>query len=168
MQVLTIYAFGVAVGIPAGSAYKAIGRADVLVKLAVPRAALLIAAVAVFVNNGIVAVAASHAVVAGLFSIIGMLLASRLLSVALRGLLRAMWAPLVATAGMAVALLLVRELVVSPWPQLVIAGLIGAAVYLALIRVFARDALADLRAKIAAGRAPADDQRTIRETDVIA
>jgi PST family polysaccharide transporter len=168
MQVLTVYAFGVAVGIPAGSAYKAIGRADVLLKLAVPRSALLIAAVALFVDNGIVAVAASHAAVAGLFSIIGLLLASRLLAVELRGIVRAIWPSLVAAAGMAVGLLLVRSVIGSPWPQLIAAGLVGGGLYLALIRVFARDALADLRAKVAAGRVPHGDPRAIRETDVIA
>jgi lipopolysaccharide exporter len=168
MQVLTVYAFAVAVGIPAGSAYKAIGRADVLLKLAVPRSAMLVAAIAVFVDTGIVAVAACHAAVAGLFSITGLLLASWLLAVEPRRIAVAIWPPLVAAAGMAAGLLLVREVVVSPWPQLIVASVVGGLLYLALIRFFAREALADLREKIAAGRAPRGDPWAVHETDVIA
>ena len=47
-QVLTLYALGVAIGMPAGSAYKALGRVKVLLLLAIPRAGLLITALRVF------------------------------------------------------------------------------------------------------------------------
>jgi lipopolysaccharide exporter len=160
MQVLSIYAFGVAVGIPAGSAYKAVGRADVLLKLAVPRSALLVAAVAVFVDDGIVAVAACHAAVAGLFSVIGLLLASRLLAVGVRSIARAIWPPLAATAGMGAGLVLLREVIVSDWLLLIAAGLVGGLLYVGLLSLFAREALADLRAKIAAGRGARAEPRT--------
>ena len=57
MQMLVLYSFVSAVGIPAGTAYKAAERVDVLLKLAVPRLLLLIAALATFVDHGLVAAA---------------------------------------------------------------------------------------------------------------
>ena len=46
MRVLSLYAFGVALGIPAGIAYKATGQAGILLKLAIPRAALVVTSIA--------------------------------------------------------------------------------------------------------------------------
>ena len=58
----------VAIGIPAGIAYKATGQAGILLKLAMPRTALVIGSIALFVDEGIVAVAACQAAVAALFA----------------------------------------------------------------------------------------------------
>ena len=73
MRLLTIYAFAVTVGIPGWygvqgggprwRAAQARGAAD----------RMLVVGVAIFVSSGITAVAATHAVVAGLFSVIGIL-----------------------------------------------------------------------------------------------
>ena len=174
MRLLTIYAFAVTVGIPAGTAYKAVGRAGVLLKLAVPRTTMLVAGVWIFVSSGITAVAAVHAVVAGLFSVIGIYLASRLLGVGLSRLLRVGAAPLAATAGMAAVVIAIDALFDSAVLTVLVAGVAGAAVYVGLLRLLAPDAARDLREKMRAAPAPheppgePDPLVVTRETDVIA
>jgi PST family polysaccharide transporter len=145
MQLLTIYALGVTIGIPAGTAYKAVGRAGVLLALGVPRTLLLIAAIAIFVDNGIVAVAACMAGVAALFATIGLLLAMRLLAVGPRSVWSAVWPTLVSTAGMAAVLIPVERGIESPWMELTLGVAAGGATYTALLFLFARDALVRLR-----------------------
>lgn len=156
-QVLTLYALAVTIGIPAGTAYKATGRAGVLLKLAVPRAILAVTAIAVFVHEGIVAVALCQTAVAGLFALIGIGLASHLLEVGIGPIWRAIWAPFLAAAGMAAVLVPIERAISSPWPVLVLGGAAGGCVYLALVWLFARDTLRHLRATAFAGRqAPPD------------
>ncbi len=134
-QILTLYALAVAIGIPAGSAYKALGRVRVLLLLAVPRAGLLIAALVLFGSHGIVAVAACQAAVAAAFSATGIVLASRLLELRARRLWSSAWPSLAATAGMAVVLLLGAPLV-GGWPGVVTGAVAGGAAYLALLWLF--------------------------------
>jgi PST family polysaccharide transporter len=133
MQLLTVYALAVAVGIPAGTVYKAIGRADVLLKLAIPRGLLLVAAVAVFVDRGIVAVAACQAAVAGLFAVIGLALACHLLAVRPRQVWAAAWPALASSVAMLAVMVGLDAALGRPWPSLLAAGGAGTAVYLAVL-----------------------------------
>lgn len=139
MRILTLYALGVTLGIPAGSAYKAVGRADVLLKLALPRAALAITAIALVVNDGIAAVAAAQAGVACLFALIGIVLASRLLSVGGRAIWREIWPTLIASAGLAAAALGVDALLGSPLAAALAGAAAGGLVYAALMWLLARE-----------------------------
>ena len=141
MQVLTLYALAIAFGIPAGTAYKASGRAGVLLAIGAPRLCLLVVSVAVFVDQGIVAVAACVGIVTMVFALIGLGIATRMLRVRIRALLATVWAPVAAATGMAVVLLAVREAIASPWPALVAGMLLGGLTYLALLRLLARDSL---------------------------
>src|SRR5439155_2318803 len=100
MQLLTLYALGVTLGIPVGTAYKAVGRVGVLLALIAPATCLLIALVAIFVNHGIVAVAACVAGVTLLFDVIGLAILTRQFQIVPRLFWNAAWPPLVATAGM--------------------------------------------------------------------
>jgi lipopolysaccharide exporter len=174
MRLLTVYAFAVTIGIPAGTAYKAVGRAGVLLKLAIPRTIMLVVGVWIFVHSGLTAVAATHAVVAGLFSVIGIALASRLLAVRGRDLLRLGAAPLVATAAMSVVVFAIDSLFDSALVSVLAGAAAGAAVYLAVLSMLARDAVDDLRTKLRSPQVPAEapgelDPLTVtRETDVIA
>ncbi len=174
MRLLTVYAFAVTIGIPAGTAYKAVGRAGVLLKLAIPRTIMLVVGVWIFVDRGLTAVAATHAVVAGLFSVIGIALASRLLAVRARDLVRLGAAPLVATAAMSVVVFAIDSLFDSALVSVIAGAAAGAAVYLAVLSMLARDAVEDLRTKLRSPRVPAEapgelDPLTVtRETDVIA
>jgi lipopolysaccharide exporter len=157
MQVLTVYALGVVVGIPAGTAYKAVGRADVLLKLAVPRGILLVAAIAVFVDRGIVAVAACQAAVAALFAAIGIALASRLLGVGFGRLWAAGRAAVVATGAMLGAMVPIEAAIDSPWPALLAGGAAGTLTYLAALWVLDRDSILRIRDMALPGRGPAPE-----------
>jgi O-antigen/teichoic acid export membrane protein len=145
MQVLAVYALAVAVGIPAGTAYKAVGRADVLLKLAVPRGVLVIASIAVFVDRGIAAVAACQAAVAGLFGAIGIWLAARLLAVGWRRIWAAAWPVVAAVGPMLAAMLAIKTAIASPWPALVVGTVAGSATYLAVLWALDRDSILRLR-----------------------
>jgi lipopolysaccharide exporter len=145
MRVLTLFAVGLAVAIPAGTAYKSIGRAVVVLRLAVPRAVLLVALIAVFVDRGIVAVAACQAAVAALFAAIEIALATRLLEVGVRRLWGAMWPVLTATSAMLGAMLAVEAAVASPWPALAAGAAAGAVTYLATLWLLDRESILRIR-----------------------
>lgn len=153
-QILTLYALGVTIGIPAGTVYKATGRAGVLVRLAVFRAALLAAGVLLLVDQGITAVAGSQAAVASLFSLIGLALASRLLAVRPLEIARAVWPAVVPTAGMAAALVAVERSIDSPWLAVLAGTAAGGVVYLALVATVAPASLRYIRSRLAGGAAP--------------
>lgn len=145
MQLLVVYALGSTIGTPAGTIYKATGRAHILLALSVPRTCLAIASIAIFVDHGIVAVATCLAVVTGAFTIIGLALAMRLLSVSASMMWSAIWPALAATAGMTAVLIPLERAISSPWPALLAGGVLGGLVYFGLLWVFARDALLRLR-----------------------
>ena len=141
MQILTVYALGVTIGIPAGSAYKATGRAGVLLKLGVARLALVVAGLALFVDNGIAAAAACQAAVAALASVVGIALAARLLKVGIRPIWRESWPSAVAAVALAAALVAVVAVVDSAVLELALAAVVGPAVYLGALALVARDQL---------------------------
>ena len=153
-QILTIYALGVTIGIPAGTVYKATGRAGVLLRLAIFRAALLAAAVLLVVDRGIDAVAASQAAVAGLFSLIGLGLATRLLSVRPSEIARAVWPCLLPTAGMAAVLIGIDAAIGPEWLVILAGAVAGAVTYLGLVAIVAPASLRYIRLRLAGRTAP--------------
>jgi PST family polysaccharide transporter len=148
MRVLSLYGLGVAIGIPAGIAYKATGQAGVLLKLALPRTALVVGSIALVVDQGIVAVAACQAAVAALFALIGLGIASRMLAVAPAHLASALWPALVAAAGMGVAGLAASVAIESPWAAIAVGVPLSAAVYAGLLWLLARDVVRDIRRRL--------------------
>ncbi len=148
MQMLSLFALAITIGVPAGTVYKAIGRAGIILWLALPRAVLVLAGVALFVDEGIVAVAACQTAVAVLFDVFGLALASRLLGVGGGAILAELWPSALATAAMAAAMLPLDMVVASPWLSLALAGLAGAALYGATLWLFAREAIRDLLARL--------------------
>lgn len=168
MQVLALYALSVALSIPAGAVFKAIGRADVLLKLALPRLALLIAVLAVFVDEGIVAVAVCQATVAALFAVAENVLAARALGAKTKPMLSALWPPLVATAVMAAVLVGAQALIEPAWLVVLAGGVAGGVTYLAVIWMLIPDAIRRLVETARPRPAPPGDLATPRETDVIA
>jgi O-antigen/teichoic acid export membrane protein len=141
MQVLTLYALGVAAGIPAGSAYKAVGLVRTLLALAIPRAGLLVAALALFGSRGIAAVATCQAAVAVAFAAVGIALASRLLGVAVGRLWGAAWPSLAAATGMIAVLVPLERAIGRPWPAVLAGALGGGLAYVALLCAFDRPSL---------------------------
>jgi O-antigen/teichoic acid export membrane protein len=169
MQVLTIYAFAVTVGIPAGTAYKATGRAGVLLNLGIARLALVALALILFTDLGITAVAASQAAVAGAASVVGIALASRLLEVRLSGIFTAVWPAVCGAVLMAVPMVLVDRLVEGAWPALIAGGAVGLLTYVGFLLLAAPDTVRFLRDKMFPARVePPEDITATRETDVIA
>jgi PST family polysaccharide transporter len=151
MRVLSVYGLAVAVGIPAGIAYKATGQAGILLKLAVPRAALVVASIALLVDEGIVAVAACQAAVAALFAVIGMAIASRMLHVRPAQLASAIGPAAVAAGAMGAAALGIAAAIESPWPALAVAIPVSAATYAGTLRLVAPALVRELRDRLAAG-----------------
>jgi len=141
MRVLSLFAFAVTIGIPAGTVYKSLGRLNVLIGLAVPRTILAVGSIVVFVHEGIVAVAACQAVVAGIFALIGIGLATRLLSADPKRLLGSAWPSLAAGAVMAAVLALLLWAIDSPWVVLALGVPLGAVAYLGMLWVLAADSL---------------------------
>ena len=147
MRVATLFALAVALGIPAGTAYKATGNASILLKLAIPRVLLAAALIAIFVSDGIVAVAACQAAVATLFGVIGLAVAARLLSVRPRAIALALWPGLaVATATAATLLAVVLLIQNPPALALLVAVPVGAAVYACALWGVAPDVPREVRA----------------------
>lgn len=143
MRVLALYALLLTVNIPAGTTYKAIGRPQVLLALAIPQLAVLIVSLTLLVDEGIVAVAACQAGAAGLVALLSTALAARLLAVRPRALLDEVWAPVLAAAIMGALLVGVEELL-PKWPALLVGAVAGTATYAAVLLVIRREALEDL------------------------
>jgi PST family polysaccharide transporter len=152
MRVLAVYAFGVAMGIPAGNAYKATGQAGILLKLALPRTVLVVGSIAVLVDHGIVAVTGCQASVAAIFAIIGMVIASRMLAVRAAQLASMLVPPAVAAAGMGITALGISAAIDAPWAALAVGVSAAAAVYAALLWLVAPDFVRDLRFRVAEAR----------------
>jgi O-antigen/teichoic acid export membrane protein len=153
MQVLTLFAVAITVGIPAGTAYKSIGRIDILVKLAIPRALLAVASILIFVDEGIVAVAACQAGVAVLFSLINIGLASRMLSTGARRIWAVVWPALAGGAAMAVIIELAVLAVDGSVATVAVAAPAGVAAYVGTLWLVAPDALRTLWRTAFSGRA---------------
>ena len=64
MQVLSLFALAITIDIPAGTVYKAIGKAHILLRLSIPKALLLIVGLILFTHYGIVPAAACQTVLA--------------------------------------------------------------------------------------------------------
>jgi lipopolysaccharide exporter len=145
MQVLVLYALLPAITTPAGTAYKAIGRADILLKLAIVRVPMLVGLLALFVERGIEAVAACMAGMVAIFFVVSMVIAVRLLHVRAADVWRAVAPAVVASAAAGAAALPAALLIDWAWPALFV-GLIAAGVaYVAVLALLAPDSLRELR-----------------------
>lgn len=167
MQILTVYALGVTVGIPAGAAYKATGRAGILLKLGLARLALVTVGLALFIEHGIEAAAASQAVVAALAAIAGIALAARLLNVGIQAIIEEAWPSLLAAASLAVALLGVRHFVQPQLLELLVAGVAGSVVYVGTLALVEPTQLRYLLARLRPpAPVPADDPELAADAEV--
>jgi O-antigen/teichoic acid export membrane protein len=155
MQLLVVYAFFPAITAPPGIIYKAIGRADILLKLAFVRTPLLIVSLALFVSQGITAAAACQAGVAVVFFFVTTAIASRMLDVTARRIWVAVWPATAAAAVLAVVLAVVHRLIESPWPALTVGAVAGGAAYLGVLWLVAPNSLRYLLARLAPTSLPA-------------
>jgi O-antigen/teichoic acid export membrane protein len=168
MRVLALSGPAFCAGIPAGTVFKSVGRANVLLALGIPRTILLIAAIAFFVHFGIVAVAGVMTAVVTVFAGTSLILAAKLLQLRLRELWSASWPALASTAGMVAVLLPIAETITSPWPALMVSALAGSATYLLLLFLFAREAIKRLRETAFPSRPPGEAPTGAREPELVA
>jgi PST family polysaccharide transporter len=141
MQVLAAFAFVATIDVPAGTAYKSIGRVDILVRIAIPRAILVVVAIALLVDQGIVAVALCQTAIGALFALLAIGLASRLLGTGLRAIAVAAWPAIAAGGAMALILAVASLALDDPYVTLGVAGPAGVLTYLAVLRIAAPDVL---------------------------
>lgn len=144
-QVLCIWALMSPIAMVCGNAFKSRGRADIVLWIAIPQAAAIVVGSLLLVRRGIVAVSWLQAGIAVVAQIITLGTTMRMFTVSLRQVIRSLVAPLLASAGMAVVLLAVRHAISSPWPAVIVGGVIGAAVYGCLLHVLAPQLLLHLR-----------------------
>lgn len=144
MQVMALWTLMSPINIMIGTAYKAMSRVDILLKIALPQALVLIPALLVFVHQGIVAIAACQAVVMTGFTVLAMGVATRMLNVTVRQLAVACRPAVIAVAGLTVALVAVERSIVEPWPALAVGVATGGGVYVGLLWLVARDAMREL------------------------
>jgi PST family polysaccharide transporter len=147
MQVMALWAMLSPINIMVGTAYKAMSRVDILLKIALPQALVLIPALLIFVHDGIVAVAACQAIVMTAFTLIAMLVATRMLHVTLREIAVASRPAVIAVAGMTAVLVAVEVSIGEPWLALVAGTVLGGAAYVGLLWLVARDAMRELLAR---------------------
>ena len=171
MQVLAIFGLAIATGIPAGTAYKATGRAGLLLWLASIRMVLVIALLASFVGQGIVAAGACQAAVAVLAEGAGIIVASRLLDLPVPRILAEAVPAAIAATAMAIPLIAISLFIESSLAALLLGTAVGAVVYLLVIALVAPDSIRYLRDRLLSstpqGPGPASLAVT-HETDVIA
>ena len=144
VQILSIGFAGWPIGQVAGSAFKATRRIDVMVKLAVPQGVILVVLIAVFVRQGLVAVAACQSAVRLVFVLIGMYVSTTVLGFRGRDLWGAIWPALAAAAGLAIVTFAVGQVVHPPLLRLVVSTVCGGAVYVALTGLLAGELVSDL------------------------
>ena len=172
MQLLTLYAFSVAFSVPAGIAYKATGRAGILLQIALVSLVLTVIGLILFTDRGINAVAAVQVAVAAGGSFAQLVVATKLLGASVGGLVGAARPAITGAVLMAVPMLLVQHFVEAPWPALLLGVTLGFATYVAVLLRTAPETFRFLKEKLV-GSAPevleelTEDASKPHETDVL-
>jgi hypothetical protein len=145
MQVLSLWAFMTTMGMIWGNLFKACARPDILLKLAIPQAAALVAGSILVVHRGIVAVSWVQAAIAIAAQVTVIVIAQRMFGLTVRSVLRALRPAILASGGLGAVLLVLRHVVTAPWAALVSGGFIGGAVYIGLLLLFAPEVVKRFR-----------------------
>ncbi|HEX9991111.1 MAG TPA: lipopolysaccharide biosynthesis protein [Chloroflexia bacterium] len=167
MQVLSIYMVLGAVSHWPGVVYKALGRPGILNRLSFLKLAMLAPALWwAATNYGIVGVAWAHLVVRVIGILIDMWVVSRFVKIGVLTILRAIWPPVAASLVMALVVRVIFTL--SPdeqsIPVMLLAIVVGAAVYAATIWVLDRQAVMSL---LTLGRSLIQRRRPAPATDLL-
>lgn len=144
-QVLCVWAGASAFLFLCGNVYKACGRADLSLKLAVPQAVALVIGTLAFVDRGFVAIAWVQAGIAVCGLLASIIIARQLFRLAFCHMFQAVRPALLGAAGLAITLAVVERTISSPWPAILIGGGVGAAVYIGLIILMAPDSFKALK-----------------------
>lgn len=148
IQAIALYAMLLSLMHNASSAYKAQGNFRVMTWLGLTRLALLFPALwwAVTMAGSIVAVGWMHALIALIGTVIGLIVAARMLGLPLSELFNSLWPAMLAGCVMAVALFVVVELTntLQPFIQLLLAIPTGALVYGIVLWFCSRNTVLDV------------------------
>jgi O-antigen/teichoic acid export membrane protein len=148
MQALALASLAITIDIPAGTVYKAVGRGRILLRLSIPRLAILAGALAVFTRYGIVAAALCGTVIALTFALIGIGLVWRMLGATPRMLWVQVWPLCVSVAIMSAGTVALRSLIGSPALELLVCAPAGAALYVLSLWRLAPHVVLDVLSKV--------------------
>ncbi|HEX8472992.1 MAG TPA: lipopolysaccharide biosynthesis protein [Pyrinomonadaceae bacterium] len=148
LQALSIAGCLRSLGSHAGDVYKATGRPDILVKLGVLRAAVLIPALIWGARYGIFGVAVAQIIVTGASTLVNLYVAGKIMEVSMRALLGEFKTAILSAAAMVVGLqLLLPVLKGSPkWIGLSAAVVAGGAIYVGVAWLVGRETIEQARA----------------------
>jgi O-antigen/teichoic acid export membrane protein len=149
MQALAIAGCLRSLGSHAGDVYKATGRPDILVKLGVARAVILVPAMIWAARYGIEGVALAQIAITALSTVANLFIAGKMLSVSVWSLFAEFRAAFAGSLIMGVALYFFKGILsgqanLSPTAALITLILTGAVIYAAGIFVFNREAIAQV------------------------
>jgi PST family polysaccharide transporter len=147
MQAISIYALLISLGYNAGDVYKAQGRSDILAKIALLHAFLLVPALMYVINStgSIVMVGWTQAGVAFIISVVYLFVAMRILKLSPALLLNTFKIPFIPAVGMCLAIIGTLSVLrgAESWVLLVSGTIIGAAVYGSILWLINRQIVDD-------------------------
>jgi O-antigen/teichoic acid export membrane protein len=156
-QVLCLWALMSPISMVCGNVLKARGHATLLLVLAVPQVIGIIVGSLLLVRDGIVVLSWMQAVIAIAAQVVTLMIARHLLATPAREVLDALVRPLLAAGALAVALLGVKTQLHSPWPTVVVGGIVSAIIYPVAVRLLMPHAFGDLmRIAFRKGASPQD------------
>ncbi|MFH1329770.1 MAG: lipopolysaccharide biosynthesis protein [Actinomycetota bacterium] len=160
LRLLAVFALVGSIGVNIGDVYKAIGRPDILAKLAGLELALLIPALLLGARHGLIGVAAAHAVVAAIDTTIRLTVARRFVGVTFRDIGRQVLPSLQAGTALAVAATgaLWAASAAGPIAGLAAAVVAGGAAYVAVLYRVDGEAVRRLAGWLGRRRAPAVEE----------
>ena len=134
MQVLSLYTLALSVGFHVGDIYKAIGRPDILLKIAIPIFVVRLTALMIGSQYGLIGIAAGHLIAALIEVIVRAIVTIRVIKVRLSEIL----AQLTAFIGGFVLLIFAFPVLyltqdLAPWLRLMLVVIAGAVGYLGTI-----------------------------------
>ena len=158
LQALALAAMLRSLSSHAGNIFKAIGRPNILTKVELASAVVLVPALIIGARWGIAGVAIAQALVMGASSLVSLLIAGRVLSIPASAMLAQLKPALVGTVAMSVGVQLLRPLL-SVWAHgltLLVSVAAGAAIYALTTWRVSPETMRGVRASLAScfGRAP--------------
>jgi O-antigen/teichoic acid export membrane protein len=147
MQAISIYTLLISLGYNAGDVYKAQGRSEILSRIALFHAIILVPTLmwVITMTGNIVMVGWAQAFVAFVISSVYLIVALRILKLSPGGLLGVLKVPFIPALGMSLSLwglsLIVSE--IAPWLMLSLGIFVGASIYMALLWILDRQVVND-------------------------
>jgi len=164
LQAIALYATFLSLIHNAGSAYKALGNFRAMIWLTVAQLILLIPALwwATTIKGSIVAVGWTHALIAFIGALMGLIVAARMLGLPLRDLFASIWPAFLAGIVMAGVVLFILQITMdmSPLVQLLITVPLGALTYFAALWLTRRELVLEVIQKMKSAFLPG-------QTDVV-